>query len=349
MADAPTRDQVRALFELPFPELLLRAMTAHRAHHDPTRVQWSTLLSIKTGACPEDCGYCSQSARWNTGLKREPLLDLDTVREAAVAAQKAGSTRFCMGAAWRRVSARDTPRVAALIAEVKALGMETCVTLGTITPEQAVAFKEAGLDYYNHNLDTSREHYERVITTRGYDERLQTLATVRQAGLKVCCGGILGLGETREDRVGLLWELASLPEPPESIPINELVPVPGTPLGDRGVEPVDPFELVRTIAVARALMPASVIRLSAGRTQMSDELQALCFMAGANSLFTGDTLLTTENPSFEQDRALLARLGMAPTVAAGATPDASVERSGGSAGVRACGVGTSSPAAPFDR
>jgi biotin synthase len=311
MADL-SRDDVRALFDLPFPELLLRAMQVHRQHHDATRVQWSTLLSIKTGACPEDCTYCSQSARWNTGLEREPLLDLESVRQAAVAAREAGSTRFCMGAAWRRVSDRDTPRVAALIAEVKALGMETCVTLGTITADQALAFKDAGLDYYNHNLDTSREHYARVISTRTYDERLDTISAVRAAGLKVCCGGILGLGETREDRVGLLWQLASLPQPPESVPINELVPVPGTPLADQGVEPVDPFELVRTIAVARVLMPASMIRLSAGRTAMSDELQALCFMAGANSLFTGERLLTTENPSFEQDRALLARLGMAP-------------------------------------
>ena len=322
MAATLTRDDVRALFDLPFPELLLRAMQVHRAHHDPTRVQWSTLLSIKTGACPEDCTYCSQSARWNTGLKREPLLDLDEVRRAAVAARDAGSTRFCMGAAWRRVSDRDTPRVAALIAEVKALGMETCVTLGTITPDQARAFKDAGLDYYNHNLDTSREHYASVITTRTYDERLNTLATVREAGLKVCCGGILGLGETREDRVGLLWQLATLPEPPESVPINELVPVPGTPLADRGVQAVDPFELVRTIAVARILMPRALVRLSAGRTAMSDELQALCFLAGANSLFTGERLLTTENPSFDEDRALLARLGMAPAEAPAASASA---------------------------
>ncbi len=322
MAATLTRDDVRALFDLPFPELLLRAMQVHRAHHDPTRVQWSTLLSIKTGACPEDCTYCSQSARWNTGLKREPLLDLDEVRRAAVAARDAGSTRFCMGAAWRRVSDRDTPRVAALIAEVKALGMETCVTLGTITPDQARAFKDAGLDYYNHNLDTSREHYASVITTRTYDERLNTLATVREAGLKVCCGGILGLGETREDRVGLLWQLATLPEPPESVPINELVPVPGTPLADQGVQAVDPFELVRTIAVARILMPRALVRLSAGRTAMSDELQALCFLAGANSLFTGERLLTTENPSFDEDRALLARLGMAPAEAPAASASA---------------------------
>ena len=294
------------------PELLFRAMAAHREHHDATKVQWSTLLSIKTGACPEDCSYCSQSARWNTGLKREALIDVDAVLKAAKAAKAGGSTRFCMGAAWRRVSARDTPRVAELITAVKDLGMETCVTLGSLTPEQAHTFKDAGLDYYNHNLDTSREHYGDVITTRTYDERLQTLSNVRDAGLKVCCGGILGLGETREDRVGLLWELANLPAPPDSIPINELVPVPGTPLADGGVSRVDPFEVVRTIAVARVLMPRSVVRLSAGRTQMDEALQAMCLMAGANSLFTGDTLLTTENPAFEQDRALLARLGMEP-------------------------------------
>lgn len=310
MEERVSREQIRELFELPFPELMHGAQTVHRANHDPTEVQWSTLLSIKTGACPEDCTYCSQSARWNTDLKREPLLDLEAVREAAVRARDSGSTRFCMGAAWRRVSDRDTPRVAELIREVKAMGMETCVTLGTITEDQAGAFRDAGLDYYNHNLDTSREHYGSVITTRTYDERLQTLANVRSAGLKVCCGGIVGLGETREDRVGLLWQLANLPAPPDSVPINELVPVPGTPLADGGVSRIDPFELVRTIAVARITMPRSMVRLSAGRTEMSDELQALCFMAGANSLFTGDRLLTTENPAFEQDQQLLERLGM---------------------------------------
>ncbi len=324
MSERVTREAVRDLFELPMPELLFRAMAAHREHHDPTQVQWSTLLSIKTGACPEDCGYCSQSARWNTGLKREPLLDLDTVREAAHAAKKAGSTRFCMGAAWRRVSARDTPRVAELIAEVKALGMETCVTLGTITEDQAKTFADAGLDYYNHNLDTSREHYAEIITTRSYDERLQTLRNVRSAGVKVCCGGIVGVGETREDRVGLLWELANLPEPPDSVPINELVPVAGTPLADGGVSRVDPFEVVRTIAVARILMPKSYVRLSAGRTDMDEALQAMCLMAGANSMFTGDTLLTTDNPAFEQDRALLARLGMRPEQAEESDVDVTV-------------------------
>ena len=322
MQERVSRDAIRELFELPFPDLMHPAQTVHRAIHDPAEVQWSTLLSIKTGACPEDCTYCSQSARWNTSLQREPLLDLDAVREAARSARDSGSTRFCMGAAWRRVSDRDTPRVAELIREVKAMGMETCVTLGTITAEQAGTFRDAGLDYYNHNLDTSREHYGSVITTRTYDERLQTLENVRSAGLKVCCGGIVGLGETREDRVGLLWELANLPEPPDSVPINELVPVPGTPLADGGVGRIDPFELVRTIAVARITMPRSMVRLSAGRTEMSDELQALCFMAGANSLFTGERLLTTENPAFEADRALLHRLGMRRMDAPGAADDA---------------------------
>lgn len=321
MDERVSRSTIRELYELPFPELLRRAMTVHAANHDPSQVQWSTLLSIKTGACPEDCGYCSQSAHHDTGLDREPLLDVDSVLEAAREARAAGSTRFCMGAAWRRVSDRDTPRVAALIEAVKDLGMETCVTLGTITRDQAKTFADAGLDYYNHNLDTSREHYGKVIGTRGYDERLQTLENVRTAGVKVCCGGILGLGETREDRIGLLWELANLPEHPDSVPINELVPVPGTPLAEQGVEKVDPFEFVRTIAVARILMPKAMVRLSAGRTAMSDELQAMCFMAGANSLFTGDRLLTTGNPAFEKDRELLDRLGMTPAGLPEADPD----------------------------
>lgn len=326
MSEHVSRETVQSLFDLPFPELLFRAMQVHRAHHDPTKVQWSTLLSIKTGACPEDCGYCSQSARYNTGLQREPLLDLDTVLQAAKAAKASGSTRFCMGAAWRRVSDRDTPRVAALISAVKDLGMETCVTLGTITQDQAETFREAGLDYYNHNLDTSREHYAEVISTRGYDERVQTLKSVRSAGLNVCSGGILGLGEHRNDRVGLLWELANLNPPPDSVPINELVPVPGTPLADQGVDKVDPFEFVRTIAVARILMPKAYVRLSAGRGEMDEATQALCLMAGANSFFTGDTLLTTGNPAFEQDRALLARLGMGPeTATADAAPSVDVE------------------------
>lgn len=321
MDERVSRSTIRELYELPFPELLRRAMTVHAANHDPSQVQWSTLLSIKTGACPEDCGYCSQSAHHDTGLDREPLLDVDSVLEAAREARAAGSTRFCMGAAWRRVSDRDTPRVAALIEAVKDLGMETCVTLGTITRDQAKTFADAGLDYYNHNLDTSREHYGKVIGTRGYDERLQTLENVRTAGVKVCCGGILGLGETREDRIGLLWELANLPEHPDSVPINELVPVPGTPLAEQGVEKVDPFEFVRTIAVARILMPKAMVRLSAGRTAMSDELQAMCFMAGANSLFTGDRLLTTGNPAFEKDRELLDRLGMTPAELPETDPD----------------------------
>jgi len=316
MSERVTRESVQALYDLPFPDLLFRAMQVHRAHHDPTKVQWSTLLSIKTGACPEDCGYCSQSARYSTGVEREALLDVDTVLQAAKQAKANGSTRFCMGAAWRKVSARDTPRVAGLIRAVKDLGMETCVTAGTISQDQAETFREAGLDYYNHNLDTSREHYAEVISTRGYDERLQTLANVRNAGLNVCSGGILGLGENRGDRVGLLWELANLDPPPESVPINDLVPVEGTPIADQGVDKVDPFEFVRTIAVARILMPKTYVRLSAGRGEMSEAQQALCLMAGANSFFTGDTLLTTGNPAFEDDRALLERLGMGPETAA---------------------------------
>ena len=306
------RSEIEALFALPFNDLLFQAAAIHRANFDPNAVQVSTLLSIKTGACPEDCKYCSQSGHYNTELEKEKLLEVARVVEEAKAARDKGASRFCMGAAWRSPRDRDMPFVLDMIRQVKGLGMETCMTLGMLDQGQAEALADAGLDYYNHNLDTSREHYGDVITTRTYDERLQTLSNVRDAGLKVCCGGILGLGETREDRVGLLWELANLPAPPDSIPINELVPVPGTPLADGGVSRVDPFEVVRTIAVARVLMPRSVVRLSAGRTQMDEALQAMCLMAGANSLFTGDTLLTTENPAFEQDRALLARLGMEP-------------------------------------
>jgi biotin synthase len=306
MGERISRERVQALFDLPFPELMLRAMQVHKRHHDPTKVQFSTLMSVKTGACPEDCSYCSQSARWNTGLKREPLVQVDKVLAAARVARDSGSTRFCMGAAWRRVSAADTPKIVEMIQAVKDLGLETCVTLGTVSEDQAKTFADAGLDYYNHNLDTSREHYGDIITTRTYDERLQTLANVRSAGLKVCSGGILGIGETRSDRVGLLWELANLEEPPESVPINDLVSIEGTPMADKGVQRVDPLEFVRTIAVARIIMPTSVVRLSAGRTEMSDELQTMCFMAGANSM------LTTDNPALSADRTLLDRLGMEP-------------------------------------
>lgn len=313
-----TRDEVHRLFDLSFNELLFRAQTAHRGHFPPDEVQISTLLSIKTGACPEDCKYCPQSVRYDTGLEREALMDLDTVRQAARAAREGGATRFCMGAAWRRPKERDLDAVIDMVTAVRAEGLETCLTLGMLTAEQADRLREAGLDYYNHNLDSSPEYYEQVITTRSYDDRLETLGHVRDAGLKVCCGGIVGMGETRDDRAGLLAELANLPEHPQSVPINHLVRVPGTPLD--GVEPLDPLEFVRTIAVARIMMPASVVRLSAGRTDMSDELQALCFAAGANSIFYGDRLLTTDNPEARRDRDLLDRLGLRSAPSGSAPP-----------------------------
>jgi len=309
-----SRDAVEALFARPFMDLLFEAQTVHRRHHDPNKVQWSTLLSVKTGGCPEDCGYCAQAARFSTGLEREPLMALKSVVEAARQARDGGATRFCMGAAWRKVADKDLPELEEMVSEVKALGLETCMTLGTLNGGQADRLRDAGLDYYNHNLDTSREHYGDVVSTRGYDERLETLSAVREAGMKVCCGGILGLGETRADRAGLLWELACLPAPPESVPINNLVPVPGTPMADKLQEPVDSLEFVRTIAVARILMPESYVRLSAGRESMSEELQALCFFAGANSIFTGSKLLTTPNRAFDADRDLMARLGMTPQI-----------------------------------
>jgi biotin synthase len=287
---------------------MFRAQTAHRQHFDPSEVQASTLMSIKTGACPEDCKYCPQSVRYDTGLEREALVALDDVLAAAEAARQGGATRFCMGAAWRQPKDRDLDAVIAMVQGVRDLGMETCLTLGMLSRGQAERLKDAGLDYYNHNLDTSPEHYPEIISTRTYDDRLDTLRNVREAGMKVCCGGIVGMGETRADRAGLLLELANLPEQPQSVPINNLVQVPGTPLD--GTAPLDPLEFVRTIAVARIMMPASVVRLSAGRTEMSDELQALCFLAGANSLFYGDKLLTTGNPEAERDRALLERLGL---------------------------------------
>ena len=303
-----TKTEVLSLFELPFNELMFRAQTAHRQHFDPSEVQASTLMSIKTGACPEDCKYCPQSVRYDTGLEREALVALDDVLAAAKAARQGGATRFCMGAAWRQPKDRDLDAVIAMVQGVRDLGMETCLTLGMLSRGQAERLKDAGLDYYNHNLDTSPEHYPEIISTRTYDDRLDTLRNVREAGMKVCCGGIVGMGETRADRAGLLLELANLPEQPQSVPINNLVQVPGTPLD--GTAPLDPLEFVRTIAVARIMMPASVVRLSAGRTEMSDELQALCFLAGANSLFYGDKLLTTGNPEAERDRALLERLGL---------------------------------------
>jgi len=304
------REEIASLFALPFNDLLYRAHGVHRAHFDPNRVQRSTLLSIKTGACPEDCAYCPQSVRHDTGLKAEPLMELEAVVEAARAARDNGATRFCMGAAWRSPKDRDLEKVATMVREVKALGLETCVTLGMLERHQARRLAEAGLDYYNHNLDTSPEFYGEIIHTRTYQDRLDTLRHVREAGLKVCCGGIVGMGETREDRIGLLAELARLQPHPESVPINELVAVPGTPLAQ--AQKLDPFEFVRTIAVARILMPRAHVRLSAGRSAMSDELQALCFFAGANSIFYGDKLLTTGNPQNDKDRALFARLGLEP-------------------------------------
>jgi biotin synthase len=303
-----TTAEVERLFELPFPDLLFAAQQVHREHHDPRAVQLSTLLSIKTGACPEDCAYCPQSIRHDADLAREALLPLDTVRERASAAKAAGATRFCMGAAWRSPKPKDIEQVAAMVRDVRALGLETCATLGMLTPADARRLKEAGLDYYNHNLDTSAEYYDEIISTRTYQDRLDTLAAVRDAGLRVCCGGILGMGEGVRDRAALLATLASLPEPPESVPINRLVPVRGTPLAD--APPLDPFDFVRTIAVARIVLPRATLRLSAGRESMSDELQALCFLAGAGSIFYGERLLTTGNPDVAQDRRLLERLGL---------------------------------------
>ncbi len=309
-----TRDEVHALFGLSFNDLLFQAHRTHREQFNPRQVQISTLLSIKTGACPEDCAYCPQSVRYETGLGVEPLVELDAVLEAARAARDGGATRFCMGAAWRSPKDRDLDRVIEMVQAVRGLGMETCLTLGMLTGAQARKLKDAGLDYYNHNLDTSPEYYQEIITTRSYDDRLDTLQQVREAGLNVCCGGIIGMGESREDRVGLLVALANLPQHPQSVPINHLVRVAGTPLQD--AEGLDPLEFVRTIAVARLMMPASVVRLSAGRTDMSDELQALCFFAGANSIFYGDRLLTTDNPEAVRDRALLQRLGLSPSAPA---------------------------------
>jgi biotin synthase len=303
-------EEVRELFQLPLFELLYRAHGVHRSRFPDHQVQVSTLLSVKTGACPEDCAYCPQSIRHGTGLQPEPLLETEQVVERARTARAAGATRFCMGAAWRNPKPKQLAAVAEMIRQVRALGLETCATLGMLTAEQARVLCDAGLDYYNHNLDTSEAYYSRIITTRSYADRLQTLQNVRAAGIKVCCGGILGMGETREDRIALLHTLATLPVHPESVPVNQLVRVPGTPLAD--AEPLDPFEFVRTIAVARVLMPASHLRLSAGRAEMSAELQALAFFAGANSVFYGEKLLTTPNPDADGDRALFERLGLVP-------------------------------------
>ncbi|HEY1982213.1 MAG TPA: biotin synthase BioB [Xanthobacteraceae bacterium] len=305
-----TRGEIRALFDLPFPELMFRAQSAHRANFDPTEVQISTLLSIKTGGCPEDCAYCPQSARYDTGVRAEKLMALDAVLAEARAAKSAGASRFCMGAAWRSPKDRDLDAVCDMVEGVKALGLETCATLGMLTGPQARRLKDSGLDYYNHNLDTSPEFYDHIITTRTYADRLDTLDHVRDAGIHVCCGGIVGMGETREDRVGMIAVLASLPVHPESVPINMLVKVAGTPLDNEAA--LDAIEFVRTIAVARIAMPRSVVRLSAGREDMSEETQALCFLAGANSIFYGPKLLTTPNPGRDRDRELMGRLGLSP-------------------------------------
>ncbi|HYQ39136.1 MAG TPA: biotin synthase BioB [Pseudomonas sp.] len=305
-----TLDEVRALFTQPFNDLLFQAQGVHRQHFNPNEVQVSTLLSIKTGACPEDCKYCPQSGHYNTGLDKEKLMEVQKVLKAAAEAKAIGSTRFCMGAAWKHPTAKDMPYVLEMVKGVKALGLETCMTLGTLSQEQTMALADAGLDYYNHNLDTSPEFYGNIITTRTYAERLQTLGYVREAGMKICSGGILGMGESLDDRLGLLIQLANLPEHPESVPINMLVKVKGTPLAE--AEDVDPFDFIRTLAVARILMPQSHVRLSAGREQMNDQMQALAFLAGANSIFYGEKLLTTGNPEADRDMRLFQRLGIKP-------------------------------------
>jgi biotin synthase len=305
-----TRGEVRALFDLPFPELMFRAQSVHRQNFDSGAVQISTLLSIKTGGCPEDCAYCPQSARYDTGVRAEKLMSLDAVLIEARAAKAAGANRFCMGAAWREPKDRDLDAVCAMVEAVKAMGMETCATLGMLSAGQACRLKESGLDFYNHNIDTSPEFYGDIITTRTYQDRLDTLNHVREAGIHVCCGGIVGMGETREDRVGMIATLAGLHPHPESVPINMLVRVPGTPLAEE--QKLDSLEFVRTIAVARITMPRSVVRLSAGREDMSEETQALCFLAGANSIFYGPKLLTTPNPDRDHDRDLMGRLGLEP-------------------------------------
>ena len=313
-----TRTEAQAIYEAPFNDLLFRAQSVHRRHFDPNRVQLSRLLSIKTGGCPEDCGYCSQSAHHASGLKASKLMEVERVLAEARKAKAAGATRYCMGAAWREPKARDMDAVAAMVAGVKALGMETCMTLGMLSDGDVARLKHAGLDYYNHNIDTSERYYGEVIHTRTFADRLATLARVREAGIKVCAGGIVGMGEEPADRVDMLVTLANLPEHPESVPINMLIAIPGTPLAD--APPIDPIAFVRTIALARILMPRSYVRLSAGRTAMSAETQALCFFAGANSIFVGDTLLTADNPGEDADRALFDRLGLEPMELDGDAP-----------------------------
>jgi biotin synthase len=311
-----TREEVRALFALPFPDLMFRAAQIHRQNFDSAEVQISTLLSIKTGGCPEDCAYCPQAAQYDTGVEAEKLMSLDAVLKEARAAKAGGASRFCMGAAWRSPKDRDLETVCAMVEGVKALGLETCVTLGMLEEHQAQRLKKSGLDYYNHNIDTSPEYYREIITTRTYQDRLDTLEHVRDAGIHVCCGGIVGMGEGLEDRVGMIATLAGLPVHPESVPINMLMQVEGTPLatGEKKAKRIDPLDFVRTIAVARICMPASMVRLSAGREDMSEETQALCFLAGANSIFYGPKLLTTANPDRDRDMALLDNLGMRPMV-----------------------------------
>lgn len=316
--DKPKRSwdikEVTAIYEQPFNDLLYAAHTTHLLHHQANALQMATLLSIKTGACPEDCGYCSQSGHHKTHVEKEKLMSVEQVLASARAAKEGGATRFCMGAAWRCPPSKAMPNLAAMIAGVKDMGLETCMTLGMLTPEQASSLKSAGLDFYNHNIDTSPSYYDKVATTRTFNDRLETLENVRSAGINVCCGGILGLGETRADRIEFLYTLANLKVPPESVPINRLIPVAGTPLA--AATPVDGIELVRTIATARLLMPTSAVRLTAGRTEMSDELQALCFFAGANSVFIGDKLLTEENPQREKDNILFEKLGLSAVVSA---------------------------------
>ncbi len=332
-----TAETVEALFERPFFELLWEAHSVHRQHFDPADIQISTLLSIKTGGCPEDCGYCPQSRRYHTGVTDDALLSVDEVVAAAKRAKANGADRFCMGAAWRGPKERDLARVTEMITAIRGLGLETCATLGLLQDGQAEKLAEAGLDYYNHNLDTSPEFYGDIIRTRDYDDRLTTLGRVRKAGLKVCCGGIVGMGESRRDRAGLIAELASLDPPPESVPINLLVRVPGTPLAD--APSLEPLEFVRTIAVARMCLPKSRVRLSAGRQGMSDELQTLCFFAGANSVFAGDTLLTTPNPALATDRALFAALGLHVAKSSDAAEEAKADQEasrGGGTGQRGC-------------
>ena len=313
-----TLAEVEALFARPFMELVFAAAEVHRRWFDPSQVQLSRLLSVKTGGCAENCGYCSQSAHFKTGLKASKLMETESVLAEARAAKAGGADRFCMGAAWRELKDRDLPRLQSMISEVKALGLETCATLGMLTPDQATALKDAGLDFYNHNLDTGPEYYGEVVTTRTYQDRLDTLQAVRDAGMKTCCGGIVGMGEARRDRAGLLHALATLPVHPDSLPVNALVPVAGTPLGDRvqAEGTIDPIEFVRTVAVARLVCPKSMVRLSAGREAMSREMQALCFLAGANSIFVGGKLLTTPNPEEDEDAALFAALDLQPMAVA---------------------------------